>query len=215
MKTERSFDGRWRVGVMQLAPCLMLLAATGCDFEAIGGANGMPPGLGCSKDLEVSSLSIDLTPPIGGYVVGGATPAPTNSEFHESHHAFGIDWHYQYDGFFTPGPAKHAYTTLVQILKNDVVVWELEVDAEPVDTGDEGWDSVYVWDGLPVGFYTARVELDPHGSVPECGDLVTIGNNVQMITFNVWGPSGQPQNPTPCQESEDPNCVDGEDPPGR
>jgi hypothetical protein len=222
MKSERSFDGGWRVGVIRLAPCLAILLVAGCDFDAIG--DGGAPGIGCSKDLRPTEMAIDLAPYFDGFIVNdsGDGPAPTNPDFLESNHAFAIEWHYFYDSFFTPGPAKHAYVTRVQIFDFNPIlettldlVWETAVDSEPVDAGDEGWDSVFVWDGLPIGVYEVRVELDPDGDVPECDDLVTGLNNSMTMTIVVHGNSGPPQSPTPCQESEDPNCDDDEGPRGR
>ncbi|MCB9852533.1 MAG: hypothetical protein H6819_05520 [Phycisphaerales bacterium] len=189
------------------ALCVSALCIAGCDFDAIGNGDGIPaPGLGCSKDLYPASIGIDLTPPVDSILVGGAMPAPTNSEFLEFNHAFAIEWQYAYEGFFTPGPAKHAYRTIVRILRNEEVIWEQSVDSEPVDVGDEGTDYVVVSNGLPIGFYTARIELDPDDEVPECDDLVSVVNNVRELTFNVWGSGGPPQSPTPCEESEDPDC---------
>ncbi len=220
MKSERRIDGSWLGGVRTLAPCLVFLLAAGCEFEAIG--NGGLPGLGCFKDLYPSQLAIDLTPPIGGLVVGGTNPAPTNDVFHEAGNAFAVQWQYAYDGIYTPGPKKHEYTTRIQIFRlvNPVtdafeLVWETEVDSEPVDVNDEGLDSVTVADGLPYGPYEVRIELDPDDNVPECDDLVTVMNNSATFAFVVYGNNGPPQSPTPCEESEDPDCDDDEGPRGR
>ncbi|GEM_PF-2810328 len=204
----------WRIETMRYsrtigaALCMAALMGAGCDFDAIGNGNGVPgPTIGCSRDLYPPSMGIDLTPPVDSILVGGATSAPTNSAFLQFNHAFAIEWEYAYSGFFTPGPAKHGYRTVVQILKNDVVVWEQSVGSEPVDVGDSGSDYVVVSSGLPIGFYTARLELDPDDDVPECDDLVSVVNNVREMTFNVWGSGGPPQDPTPCEESEDPACA--------
>lgn len=204
-------DGGWCRGVVNAALFSVLMILAGCTFGSEGA--GSPPGLGCSKDLHPTEVLIDLTPYSDGYFSPVESDDegddPPSDEFLVFNQPFAVKWHFAYDGFFGSGAlVSHSYTTHIEIREDGELIWETDVDSDPIKLQDEGWDAVILGDGLPKGHYVVIVNLDPEGEVPECDDLVTVVNNQIEILLPVWGPNGPPQNPTPCQEAELPNCRD-------
>ncbi len=185
--------GRW-CGIWLIS--LAVLAGPGCEFDSSGTGNGPPPQLACGLDLSSTQFYVDPQPEWAGLQPGN----PLDGE------PFWIGWTVHYDG--NPGETTDdsaPFNTHVEILDGDEIVWEMDLDSDPIHAPEYRTEGVLIEEGLPPGEYVVSIQLDTEGVVWECFDWVMALNNFVEYPLtvephpidDVVGEGGESPDPSP------------------
>ncbi len=69
------------------------------------------------------------------------------------------------------------FNTHVEILDGDEIIWEMDLDSDPIHAPEYRTEGVLIEEGLPPGEYVVSIQLDTEGVVYECFDWVMALNN--------------------------------------
>ncbi len=195
MLANPACQNRWnalRRGIVPLA--LAALLSTACEFDPM--EPGAAPGLACDLDLEIEHMFVDdepYSPFVGDDIV-----------YHDE--PFSVVWVRCYHAGLGEGTGPSGdYTTLVEILHDDEIVWSQDFASESQPRTTCDYEEILVEDGLPAGEYVIRVFADPDGIVPECFDLEVALNNLKEMSLIVEAepidglaePGGESPSPAP------------------